>query len=62
MISSIQTYTSKAATGMEKGSQRVAEGVVPAQRAGESMYRISESSSDVVYAVSDISSVLREQK
>jgi methyl-accepting chemotaxis protein len=62
MISSIQTHTDKATSSMEAGNQRASGGVVLAQRTGESMLQISESSDSVVHAVADISAALKEQK
>ena len=62
MIGGIQEYSNKATKSMERGRQRVEEGVTLANNAGDSMHMISESSAGVVHAVADISSALREQK
>ena len=62
MIERIQAHTETASTTMKEGNERVAEGVILADRAGESMRMISDGSRGVVSAVTDISSSLREQK
>ncbi|WP_287878481.1 methyl-accepting chemotaxis protein [Aquitalea sp.] len=62
MISSIQSNTDQAIATMQLGNQRVTDGVVLADRAGESMQLISDGSKIVVQAVSGISNALREQK
>ncbi len=62
MVGSIQAHTGLAVSSMEKGSKRVAEGVVLTERAGQSMQEISSSSSAVVGAVTDIANALQEQK
>lgn len=62
MIASIQEHTDKATQTMRQGNERVAEGVVPADHAAESMRHISESSKGVLNAVSEISNALREQQ
>ena len=61
MIGSIQSGTQHAVESMQEGSARVTEGVAMATRAGESMGQIREGASQVISAVSDISSALREQ-
>ena len=61
MIGSIQSGTRHAVESMQEGSARVTEGVAMATRAGESMGQIREGASQVISAVSDISSALREQ-
>ena len=62
MIASIQEHTDKATATMQLGNERVSEGVVLAERAGDSMRHISESSKVVVSAVTGISNALREQR
>ncbi|GBG13124.1 methyl-accepting chemotaxis protein [Novimethylophilus kurashikiensis] len=62
VISSVQAHTEEASLSMQKGHERVTEGVALATRAGTSMHQISESSEQVVYVVADISSALKEQK
>jgi methyl-accepting chemotaxis protein len=61
MIGSIQSGTRHAVDSMQEGSTRVTEGVVMANRAGDSMNQIKEGADQVIAAVSDISSALREQ-
>jgi methyl-accepting chemotaxis protein len=62
MIASIQSHTDQATATMQRGNQRVEEGVELAKRAGESMQSISSGSMGVVHAVTDISNALKEQK
>ncbi len=62
MISSIQSLTNHAVDSMSKSNDQAAEGVILAQRAGESMRDISSSSLGVMHAISDITNALREQK
>jgi methyl-accepting chemotaxis protein len=61
MIGSIQSGTQHAVASMQEGSARVTEGVAMATRAGESMGQIRDGANQVITAVSDISSALREQ-
>jgi len=61
MIGSIQSGTHHAVASMQEGGARVAEGVAMANRAGESMGHIRDGANQVISAVSDISSALREQ-
>ncbi len=61
MIGSIQSGTHHAVASMQEGSARVTEGVAMANRAGESMTQIRDGANQVISAVSDISSALREQ-
>jgi methyl-accepting chemotaxis protein len=61
MIGSIQSGTQHAVESMQEGSARVTEGVAMANRAGESMSQIRDGANQVIFAVSDISSALREQ-
>jgi len=61
MIASIQSGTQQAVASMQVGSTRVTEGVAMANRAGDSMKQISDGSNQVIAAVIDISSALREQ-
>ena len=61
MIGSIQSGTQHAVDSMHEGSTRVTEGVTMANRAGDSMSQIKEGADQVISAVSDISSALREQ-
>ncbi len=61
MIGSIQSGTHHAVASMQEGSARVTEGVAMANRAGDSMTQISDGANQVISAVSDISSALREQ-
>lgn len=62
MISNMQSLTSQAVSSMNKSNEQAAQGVVLAQRAGDSMRDISTSSIGVMHAVSDITMALREQK
>ena len=61
MIGSIQNGTQQAVASMQEGSSRVSDGVTMANRAGESMIQIRDGASQVIAAVGDISSALREQ-
>lgn len=61
MVSAIQQGTSRAVDTMQGGVVRVQEGVVLAGQAGASMDQIRAGASQVVAAVTDISSALREQ-
>ena len=61
MIGSIQSGTQHAVMSMQEGSARVIDGVTMANRAGESMSQISDGANQVISAVSEISSALREQ-
>jgi len=62
MIASIQDHTSKATDTMQKGTERVSNGVALAGRAEDSMRQISTDSKGVVQAVTGISNSLREQR
>ena len=61
MIQAIQQGTEQAVGSMQRGVERVGEGVGLTRAAGESMRKIRASSAEVVGLVSDISSALREQ-
>jgi len=61
MIGSIQSGTQHAVASMQEGNARVIEGVAMANRAGDSMSQIRDGANQVISAVSDISSALREQ-
>jgi methyl-accepting chemotaxis protein len=61
MVASIQKGTNRAVDTMNDGVIRVQEGVVLAGKAGASMDQIRAGASQVVNAVTDISSALREQ-
>jgi aerotaxis receptor len=61
MIDKIQQGTRKAVQEMESGVRRVSEGVELANRAGDSVTGIRESSQRVTHAVDDIGLALREQ-
>lgn len=61
MVAAIQHGTSRAVDTMQGGVVRVQEGVVLAGQAGASMDQIRAGASQVVAAVTDISSALREQ-
>ncbi|OGS98847.1 MAG: hypothetical protein A3F73_06715 [Gallionellales bacterium RIFCSPLOWO2_12_FULL_59_22] len=61
MIGSIQSGTQHAVDSMREGSSRVIDGVAMANRAGESMSQIRKGADQVIAAVSEISSALREQ-
>ncbi|MFA7241158.1 MAG: methyl-accepting chemotaxis protein [Sulfuricellaceae bacterium] len=61
MIDTIQSGTQNAIASMAEGSQRVAEGVAMANRAGESMEQIRDGADQVVSEVNDITAALREQ-
>ncbi len=61
MVQAIQNGTGQAVTHMEHWSARVAEGVSTARGAGDSMREISDGTSKVLGAVTDISSALAEQ-
>ena len=62
MVSNMQTLTNQAVSSMTKSNEQASQGVVLAQRAGESMEQIRASSVGVMQAVSGISIALREQK
>ncbi|MFM9913539.1 MAG: methyl-accepting chemotaxis protein [Methylophilaceae bacterium] len=62
MVQTIQEYSSKASMSMEQGNVRVSEGVARANKAGQSMREINDSSATVMSAVGDISSALVEQR
>lgn len=61
MVAAIQHGTSRAVETMQGGVARVQEGVELAGQAGASMDQIRAGASQVVAAVTDISSALREQ-
>ena len=61
MIEKIQAETTEAVTGMQEGNERVNGGVARAQQAGESMAAIREGATQVLEAVSEITSALSEQ-
>ncbi|MBN8442598.1 MAG: HAMP domain-containing protein [Thauera sp.] len=61
MVHAIQNGTGRAVETMQRGVQRVRDGVELSNRAGESMAQISAGAQQVLSAVSDISSALREQ-
>ncbi|GAB2877547.1 hypothetical protein GCM10027046_01770 [Uliginosibacterium flavum] len=61
MISAIQQGTEQAVESMQRGVERVSEGVGLTRAAGESMRNIHQASAEVVGLVADISSALREQ-
>ena len=61
MVQAIQHGTRGAVEGMEQGVERVNEGVLRAQRAGEAMGSIREAASQVLSTVAEISHALREQ-
>jgi methyl-accepting chemotaxis protein len=61
MIEAIQHGTQSAVLEMAEGSAQVGEGVQMAARTGESMARIEQGTQEVLVAVEDISSSLREQ-
>jgi methyl-accepting chemotaxis protein len=62
MVQTIQEYSSKASMSMEQGNVRVSEGVARANKAGQSMRDINDSSATVMNSVGDISSALIEQR
>ena len=61
MVTSIQHGTARAVETMQEGVKRVQDGVVLAEEAGRSMEEIRSGATQVVGAVTDISSALREQ-
>ena len=61
MIAAIQSGTATAVDSMKRGVERVAVGVVEAQRAGETIGMVQEHSRRVMDAVSEITIALREQ-
>lgn len=61
MVQAIQSGTGRAVDTMQRGVQRVCDGVELSNRAGESMTQISTGARQVLAAVSDISAALREQ-
>ena len=61
MIAAIQSGTATAVDSMKHGVDRVAVGVVEAQRAGESIGQVQAHSRKVMEAVSEITVALREQ-
>ncbi|MFI3138375.1 MAG: methyl-accepting chemotaxis protein [Methylococcaceae bacterium] len=61
MIDIIQHNADNAVASMEKGSMIVTEGVIKAQRAGESINQIKISTDNVIATTSDISHALKEQ-
>jgi methyl-accepting chemotaxis protein len=61
MVQAIQHGTRGAVEGMEQGVERVNEGVLRAQRAGEAMGSIREAADQVLSTVAEISHALREQ-
>jgi len=61
MIAAIQSGTATAVDSMKRGVERVAVGVVEAQRAGETIGMVQEHSRRVMEAVSEITIALREQ-
>jgi aerotaxis receptor len=61
MVEKIQSGARQAVTSMEAGVDRVAEGVQLAHQAGDSITQIQESAHQVIGAVDDIASALREQ-
>jgi methyl-accepting chemotaxis protein len=61
MVGVIQTGTSDAVKSMNRGVERVREGVRLTQRAGSAMDEIRAGAASVVRSVTDISLALREQ-
>ena len=61
MIAAIQSGTATAVDSMKRGVERVAVGVVEAQRAGETIGMVQEHSRRMMDAVSEITIALREQ-
>lgn len=61
MIEAIQQSTQSSVQGMELSSTQVQQGVQMAARSGESMARIEASTGNVMGAVDEISTALREQ-
>jgi methyl-accepting chemotaxis protein len=61
MIGAIQTGTSEAVRTMQEGVQRVGEGVVLSQRAGESISRMRQGTLKVQENVSEIANGLKEE-
>ena len=61
MIAAIQSGTATAVDSMKRGVERVAVGVVEAQRAGETIGMVQEHSRRMMNAVSEITIALREQ-
>ena len=61
MVGAIQHGTDDAVKSMNRGVQRVRDGVELTRRAGAAMDEIRNGAQGVVQSVSDISSALREQ-
>ncbi len=61
MVQAIQSGTGAAVQSMNRGVERVREGVVLTQRAGSAMDEIRNGAQTVVRSVSDISMALKEQ-
>jgi len=61
IIDEIQTNSSNAVVSMEKGHNNVNEGVTKAQRAGESMTLIKNSTTTVCNSINSISTAITEQ-
>jgi len=61
IITQIQTNATSAVVSMEKGHSNVNEGVIKAQRAGESMALIKDTTTQVRDSITNISSALDEQ-
>jgi len=61
IITEIQTNATSAVVSMEKGHRNVNEGVIKAQRAGESMTLIKETTTQVRNSIVGISAALDEQ-
>jgi methyl-accepting chemotaxis protein len=62
MISAIQQNTETMTGMMQKGNELVAHGVIQIEQAGNSMQQITDSSTEVVGAISEISTLLSEQR
>jgi methyl-accepting chemotaxis protein len=61
MIQVVQVGTSEAVVSMKRGVERVAHGVSAAQKAGETIHQVREHTRQVLDAISEITTALREQ-
>lgn len=62
MVTSVQGSTEQTSNVMQEGNAMVSKGVRQIEHAGDAMQLISERSAEVVAAIAEISSALREQR
>lgn len=62
MVQSIQSRANVASKAMQESNELVGQSVLQIRNAGESMEKINGSSMDVMYAITDISQALKEQR